>query len=139
MCLYTTSKYPKVADEDIIVYKIVQYITGVDADDNPVDVPYYKAPFQEFVYEMDTVLETKLAIPHFAWGAEYSIGKGFHSFENESAAIKIMNDMKAHRFFDANAVPMVLKCIIPKGASYYKGTFHQQSSYASNQFKLISV
>ena len=50
----------------------------------------------------------------------------FHSFISYSHAL-------------VNRVPIefIVRCIIPKGAYYYKGHFHHFTSYASSQIKIL--
>ena len=51
---------------------------------------------------------------------------GLHSFANYEDAKN-------------NGSGVVVKCIIPKGAEYYEGTFDRSKSYASNRLKYVEI
>ena len=130
MCLYLNHLEPKIADKDIVCYKLVEKtkIKGV-----------YKSCFQEFEYVIRQSYTNNLDIkfvdriinklrpsyPHYV--DAYTIDEGmFHSFTNY---------MPFKLFTSPDE--SILKCIIPKGAYYYKGYFHHFTSYASSQIKIL--
>lgn len=56
---------------------------------------------------------------------------GLHSFEKE-------NDARLDISYGA-ASPVLVQCIIPKGANYYKGRFGDAVSYASDKLEYIKI
>ena len=129
MCLRLDYSKPKIADKDIICYKLVEKtkIKGI-----------YKSYFQEFEYIIRQLYTNNLDIkfvdriiknlcPSFPHHGVYAIEEGmFHSYTN-------------YMPFELLSSPdeTILKCIIPKGAYYYKGYFNYFTSYASSQIKIL--
>ena len=129
MCLQLDCLEPKIANKDIICYKIVEKtkIKGV-----------YKSYFQEFEYVIRQLYTNNLDIkfvdriiknlcPSYPHYGTYAIDEGmFHSYTN-------------YMPFMLFSLPdeTILKCIIPKGAYYYKGYFDELPSYASSQIKIL--
>lgn len=137
---------PLVAEEDIVCYKVL-FTTAVmladrvlkklcesyDADEDAEYMsPYRYAPYdigKEYTSELDDVWPI-----HAHSGM---VSKGLHTFVDYYEAVHRMNDSGGrHR----GAV--LVKCRIPKGAMYYKGTygiFKRSSSYASDRLILDHV
>lgn len=130
MCLLLEYLEPKVADKDIVCYKLVKRtkIKGV-----------YKSLFQRFEYIISQLYTNNFDInlvnriikklrPSYPYYIDaYTIDKGmFHSYTN-------------YMPFKLFTLPdeSILKCIIPKGAYYYKGYFRHFTSYASSQIKIL--
>lgn len=114
MCLYTDSKIPSIAEEDITCYKVYVLI------DNQ-----YVSPYQNTIMpSLGTIAVTEL-------DEDYVVYKGFHSFISLSNAQKeafILNN--ASKSICAAAV---FKCVIPKNAKYYKGFYGLTiKTYCSN-------
>ena len=122
MCLVTIQLEPKIADKDIICYKLVKRtkIKGI-----------YKSSFQGFEYIIRQLYTNHINIKYIniyikKYYNIFTIGVGmFHSYANYLSAITIL----------PNCVP--LKCIIPKGAYYFEGYFDDSPSYASSQIKIL--
>ena len=124
MCLVTTQLEPKIADKDIVCYKLVKRtkIKGV-----------YKSSFQGFEYVIRQLYTDNIDISfvnkikkHF-YKCFYIIEEGmFHSYASNLYPI-------------LSPLPWcaLLKCIIPKGAYYFKGYYIEQQSYASSQIKIL--
>ena len=123
MCLVTTQLEPKIADKDIICYKLVvrTKIKGV-----------YKSSFQGFEYiirqlytnNIKIEFSYKLIKPETIFG--YFIEEGmFHSYADYLPTMSVIA---------SNYV--VLKCIIPKGAYYFDG-YSSVRCYASSQIKIL--
>ena len=129
MCLILNYVKPKIADKDIVCYKLVEKtkIKGI-----------YKSYFQEFEYIIRQLYTNNLDIkfvngiiknlcPLFPHYGIYAIEEGmFHSYMN-------------YLPFKLSISPdeSILKCIIPKGAYYYEGHFNYFPSYVSSQIKIL--
>ena len=125
MCLVTTQLEPKIADKDIICYKLVEKtnIKGI-----------YKSSFQGFEYVIRQLyinnikmeFSYKLIKDKVLFG--YSIEEDmFHSYASYLYPV-ILSPLPCGA---------LLKCIIPKGAYYFEGYFDDSPSYASSQIKIL--
>lgn len=107
----------KVASKDITCYKVVR----VDKHDN-----WYAVFWPEYLYKKDEPIVSKL-------GRHYlptpRIEEGMHSVASLFHATILM-------CVERNTSPTVkfkvVKCIIPKGSTYYKGKYGSMESYASD-------
>ena len=125
MCLFTYFLKPKIADKDIICYKLVvrTKIKGV-----------YKSSFQGFEYIIRQLYTNNLDIRF----ANKSIKRSFYK------CFYIIEEGMFHSY-TSNLYPILsplpwcalLKCIIPKGAYYFEGYFDESPSYASSQIKIL--
>ena len=125
MCLVINQLEPKIADEDIVCYKLVKRtkIKGV-----------YKSSFQRFEYIIRQLYTNNIKI-EFSYKLikaktifRYFISKGmFHSYI--SYLYPVILSPLPHL--------ALLKCIIPKGAYYFEGIFDDTFSYASSQIKIL--
>ena len=130
MCLDINHLKPKIADKDVVCYKLVKRtkIKGI-----------YKSNFQRFEYVIRQLYTNNLDIrfadkviknlcpsrPHLGI---YAVEEGmFHSYENHLYPV-ILSPLP-------NCA--LLKCIIPKGAYYFEGYFDNCPSYASSQIKIL--
>ena len=130
MCLDINHLKPKIADKDIVCYKLVKRtkIKGI-----------YKSNFQRFEYVIRQLYTNNLNIrfadkviknlcPSYPHLGIYAIEEGmFHSYENHLYPV-ILSPLP-------NCA--LLKCIIPKGAYYFEGYFDESPSYASSQIKIL--
>ena len=130
MCLFINHLEPKIADKDIICYKLVKRtkIKGI-----------YKSNFQRFEYVIRQLYTNNLDIrfadkiiknlcPSYPHLDIYAVEEGmFHSYENHLYPV-ILSPLP-------NCA--LLKCIIPKGAYYFEGYFDESPSYASSQIKIL--
>ena len=130
MCLIVASSIPKIADKDIVCYKIVRRtkIKGI-----------YKSSFQEFEYIIRQLYTNNFDIkfanrvirnlcPSYPRLGIYAIEEGmFHSYVSPLYPLEVIT------------IPnwTMLKCIIPKGAYYYEGEFVKTPSYASSRIKIL--
>ena len=130
MCLVINHLEPKIADKDIICYKLVKRtkIKGI-----------YKSSFQGFEYIIRQLYTNNLDIRFVdkiiknldttrSGLCLYIIEEGmFHSYASYLYPV-ILSPLP-------NGA--LLKCIIPKGAYYYEGYFDDSPSYASSQIKIL--
>ena len=129
MCLFLNHLIPKIADKDIVCYKLVKRtkIKGI-----------YKSSFQGFEYIIRRLYTNNINIRFVnkivkTWCLTYpylmySIDEGmFHSYESRLCPV-ILSPLPSCA---------LLKCIIPKGAYYFEGYFDDSPSYASSQIKIL--
>ena len=123
MCLITNWDKPKIAEEDITCYKWYVKIDSVYLS------PYQGEPIPAFntvVYsDLDKPEKNLLLLSSFQY--KYTVEKGFHSFVNSI-------DAKLYSYKGRDSI--VVSCIIPKGAKYYKGFFENCESYCSDSIIL---
>ena len=124
MCLINVEV--KEVTEDIGCYKV--YLK----QNNTLISPYRRSLAPEF----NTVAKTDLGEIHKEYVAYDSflpsVHEGFHSFANFYDAMK-----EAESWFFR--IPVVVKCIIPKGAKCYVGQFNDKVSYCSDSIKLVKI
>ena len=126
MCLVTKQLEPKIADKDIVCYKLVKRTKTKGV---------YKSIFQEFEYVIRQLytnnLDIRFANKSMKWyfyKSFYKIEEGmFHSYVSHLYPA-ILRPLPNHT---------LLKCIIPKGAYYFKGYYGNYPSYASSQIKIL--
>ena len=125
MCLVLKYLEPKIADEDIICYKLVERtnIKGI-----------YKSSFQGFEYVIRQLYTNNIKIEFsdklikdkvlFGYSIEEDM---FHSYASYLYPV-ILSPLPCGA---------LLKCIIPKGAYYFEGYFDESPIYASSQIKIL--
>ena len=126
MCLVTAQLKPKIADKDIICYKLVKRtkIKGI-----------YKSSFQGFEYVIRQLYTNNLDIRFANKSIKRSFYKRFYIIEEN------MFHSYENHLYPVILSPLpncaLLKCIIPKGAYYFEGEFDEIPSYASSQIKIL--
>ena len=128
MCLYTNFKEPKIAEEDIICYKIYTILYK-----NKMYSPYRSV----LSPNVGIITTTLLGTPIKETNTLYRIEEGFHSFKSLNEAMIIMCNYKLYSYLNKDHV--VFKCVIPKDSLYYLGRFDKYESYCSNSIKLVEV
>ena len=130
MCLVTTQLEPKIADKDIVCYKLVKRtkIKGI-----------YKSNFQRFEYVIRRLYTNNLDI-RFANKVIHNLYLSYPHY-----GVYVIEEDMFHSYA-SNLYPIILsplpwyallKCIIPKGAYYFEGEFDEAPSYASSQIKIL--
>lgn len=131
MCLDIFNNQVNVAKQDILCYKFLR-------------LRYYGeslvSPYQEFEYEMGKEYISNLHVRALVSDYEYSsrvVEEGFHtiSSEEETRILANAKNRDARGMFKFALV----KCIIPKGASYYEGTWRDIAGYASSRIKIVEI
>ena len=130
MCLVTTQLEPKIADKDIICYKLVKRtkIKGV-----------YKSSFQGFEYVIRQLYTNNLDIRF--------VDKIIKNLDTTRSGLCLyITEEGMFHSYESYLYPVILsplpngallKCIIPKGAYYFEGYFDDSPSYASSQIKIL--
>ena len=125
MCLFINDLVPKIADKDIICYKLVERtkIKGV-----------YKSSFIGFEYIIRQLYTNNIKI-------EFN-----YKFIKDRALFGCFIEEGMFHSYASYLYPVILsplphgallKCIIPKGAYYFEGYFDDSPSYASSQIKIL--
>jgi len=88
-----------------------------------IEVPFTLiTPYQEIPVEIGKTYLSEVEVTNSI------IGEGLHSFYDLEDAID-----------DADDNWVIVECIIPKGSTYYSGTFIGWKSYASNELKYEEI
>ena len=123
MCLFINHLEPKIANKDIVCYKLVKRtkIKGV-----------YESNYLKFEYIIRQLYTNYFDIKY----ADMLIKKRYSRSVIEedmfhSYASNVYSILKPLQYC------ILLKCIIPKGAYYFKGYYGNYSSYASSQIKIL--
>ena len=124
MCLDINHLKPKIADKDIVCYKLVKRtkIKGI-----------YKSSFQGFEYVIRQLYTNYFDIKY----ADMFIKRRYNLYAIEEG----MFHSYASNLYPVILSPLpncaLLKCIIPKGAYYFEGYFDESPSYTSSQIKIL--
>jgi hypothetical protein len=123
MCLKLT-KFSKLhtAKEDIVAYKIIR--------ENIFEKGNYLTCYMGSPVEIGKTYFSKLVINNEDATFIVECEEGLHSFKT----LKGLKKTAKHIY-----LPLPVKCIIPKGAHYYKGYFNGKSSYASDALTYIEL
>ena len=123
MCLFINQLEPKIADKDIICYKLVKRteIKGV-----------YKSNIQRFEYIIRQLYTNYFDIKY----VDMLIKRRYNLFAIEEG---MFHSYASNVYFILKPLQYctLLKCIIPKGAYYFKGYYGNYPSYASSQIKIL--
>ena len=123
MCLFINYLEPKIADKDIVCYKLVKRtkIKGV-----------YKSNIQRFEYTIRQLYTNYFDIKY----VDMLIKRRYNLFAIENG---MFHSYASNVYFILKPLQYctLLKCIIPKGAYYFKGYYGNYPSYASSQIKIL--
>lgn len=127
MCLTTSMRHPIIAERDITCYKMVTRTRGMRRGK-------YLSWFRDFEYRLgeeyrEPKFETAAILDHYS--GEGDINYGFHSYADESFARR-QEDKFSHA--------VIIRCVIPKGAYYYKssdsGDERRYMQYCSDRLRI---
>ena len=111
MCLYTKQRHPKVAEKDIVVYKVLDQRMG--------------SPYYGLLYPLNEKRTSILKNYDWKWEEAghkvYDVEEGLHAYTKRMAAYvkrHYLNRCDSEKDFTTYSV---YKAIIPKGAKYYIG------------------
>ena len=123
MCLFINQLEPKIADKDIVCYKLVKRteIKGV-----------YKSNYVRFEYIIRQLYTNYFDIKY----VDMLIKRRYNLFAIENG---MFHSYASNVYFILKPLQYctLLKCIIPKGAYYFKGYYGNYPSYASSQIKIL--
>lgn len=135
MCLYVKHTDSQIAEHDIVSYKVALAHKGT-----------YRAPYQGTYYTLDEKLSSDLTFtPYKDWeGYEYQddkghlivgeVDEGYHSVNSLAEARKVLRELVHRRAqWDGKQQYTILKCTIPKGATYYTGRWNKTDGFASSE------
>ncbi len=98
------------------------YVQSVEVNHVKVIITEFSTLYRRFPVEIEKTYESDLRIIDSS-----RIEEGLHSFKHRPA----------NYYKDSNTI--FVKCIIPKGAIYYKGIFDGHISYASNKLTYLEI
>lgn len=127
MCLRIKDKNYLIAEEDKTVYKVL-----LKSEDET-----FTAPCTGFVYSLDAVYKVEDDYFNNVFEADKDVTPlqkvlyepypiqslyGFHTYIEIKDCVATKNWIKLQMYrFNSSRVPVVVKCIIPKGSKYYIG------------------
>lgn len=124
MCLTLTENSEiKVAEEDIVCYKVLRKVSET----------YATSPYFGFEYIVGVTYKIDKKLEIFCGYEHKFVKEGFHSFERFQSA-------KAFLHLRRKLLPKgccIYKCIIPKGTRLIFGDFNNFSSIVSEAIKII--
>jgi hypothetical protein len=134
MCLYIgINTKAEVATEDIICYKFLRTMKANGSD--CLLTPYRMT----FIHIGETytsrLIVTGIYTNEYTNEEQYVINVGIHSFKEYNDA----DDAIADVYGLSDEPRIIAKCIIPKGAEYYTGTFNGRESYASDELTYLEI
>ena len=129
MCLYAEHATPKIAEEDILVLKVLHRI---HTDDGTVK---FVSPFRYFKYEVGVEYTSKLNPDVEAFSCAATVEEGLHSFVYDKSVIN-----EYHKPYNDLVCVVVAEAIIPKGSEYFVGTWIKENkSIASNKLRIVKI
>ena len=147
MCLYTTQKEPKIAQEDITCYKVLETwnpewnleSSRKCKSKKTVLMSYFHSDFKWNIdkrYRSKMVIIQRHVVTCFD-SYDYLVSNAFHSYQTLESAKLFCRNISYQYDMDPCAI---VRCIIPKGAKYCKGMHSDGSDgYASNQIIMKEI
>lgn len=141
MCLFPFKNKADIANKDIICYKVVTEIPNSISNECFLSIfcafnYYVGREYIEPLFKVSVESKTSSLIP--------SVNKGFHSYMHLKDAVKIVKSYSIGFSFLKEKY-IILKCVIPKGTLYYKGSSHIEDplnilplEYCSRQIKIVA-
>ena len=146
MCLYTQKK-PKIAEEDIICYKVLEICNSEwnlessrkRKSEKPVLMSYFHSGFKWNIdkrYRSKLVIIQRQVVTCFD-SCNYLVSNAFHSYQTLETAKLFCRYISYQSDMEPCAI---VRCIIPKGAKYCEGMHSDGSDgYASNQIIMKEI
>ena len=123
MCLFTDQLEPKIADKDIVCYKMVtkSRIKGT-----------YVSEYRRFKYIAEKLYTNNIDIKN---------SKIVLKTISPLLGVYSISDFMFHSYQSPYKYSLradtIVKCIIPKGAYYFEGMHNRCRGYASSQIKIL--
>lgn len=116
MCLIVQSREPKIAEEDIVCYKLVRYWEDADVYVSPLR--HFPIASSRKVIGFVQKEDSEYRIyPNIRQELGYNIHNGFlHTFANLKDAKHVLSEISNKSEY------RMFKCIIPISTTYYEGT-----------------
>lgn len=121
MCLMTNMQRPYIAKEDITCYKVVYLVSSICENYPRFHSIYFN---YNYVFNGNEVKTGDFPFKIQGW----TVNNGFHSYSRIGYAESVCK-------MDNNPNKVIIKCVIPKGASYYVST--GEGEYCSNRIKIV--
>ena len=121
MCLISKTNTPLIAEEDIVVYKILMHKNGKDY----APIVSEDGGLQHYIYKKGVNKARLNEDVGYAWNNLYRIGKGFlHAYTTEGIAEKNKDKWNLwmcakHAYYRERKFHFVVKMFIPKGVEYF--------------------
>lgn len=138
MCLRTKQKEPKIAQEDITCYKVLEICNPEWEVESGRKRKSKKTVFgsiyyPNFKWSIDKRYRSRLVIEPTHIENDYAVTKAFHAYQTLEFA-------KSY-YKTVSVTPCVIvRCIIPKGSKYYEGIHTVGGDgYASNQMVIKEI
>lgn len=127
MCLERIGSLQE-ADHDIVCYKVLEITPRIEFFGFLFGYNL-KSPYMFSKYELGKTYHSKLVPNATLFGPV--VERGLHTFADWQEARNFTVKGKYDR--------IIVKCVIPTGAKYYKGFFTTKESYASSSLRLIQI
>ena len=136
MCLFTQHIKPRVADKDIVCYKLVRH--NLQHPQNAAPCAEFKSEIWDFVYELGKTY-TEESFQEDLRRINY-VNNGFHTFNTLKDLDRMRNTYPVY-FTDAKPGYefVIVKCVIPAGALYWTGADSETEGIrerCSNQIRI---